>query len=177
MTARVTGAYERAVGVLVARLPGLDAATRRDVAATALAADTRLRSRAAELASLAGLLVELAARRQTRGRRGLVWLHGAVAGLVLAAAVTLARPTGTALVVVGVLLPAAALLVAHLDPRLAVAALVFWTWRLALADLDHAVDAVAALDGGLLVRWCAMCCGIAVAAHVARRWTRRDAAI
>jgi hypothetical protein len=81
-----------------------------------------------------------------------------------------------------VLVPAAALLLARLDPRAAVAVLVFWTWRLALADLDGAVTALASWsagldDGALLARWCAMCSGVALAWHVARRATRRDAAI
>jgi hypothetical protein len=185
--------FDCAVGVLAARLPGLDDGTRAEVAATARAGARAggAGNRVAELASLAGLLLELAARRQTRGRRGRIWLQGAAAGLAYGVATTailaVLGPTPLAVtvavtVVAVVLLPCGALLLARLDPRAAVAVLVFWIWRLALTNLDAAGAALGAWstgadDGALLVRWCAMCAGIAVAWHVTRRSTRHDAAI
>jgi hypothetical protein len=185
--------FDRAVGVLAARLPGLDDGARAEVAATARAGARAggAGARAAELASLTGLLLELAARRQTRGRRARIWLQGAVAGLAYGVATTallaVAGPapvavTAAATVTAVVLLPCGALLLARLDPRAAVAVLVFWTWRLALANLGAAGAALGAWssgtdDGALLARWCAMCTGIAIAWHVTRRSTRSDAAI
>jgi hypothetical protein len=188
-----TAPFDRAVGVLTGRLPGLDDGARAEVAATARAGARAggACARAAELASLAGLLLELAARRQTHGRRARIWLQGAAAGLgygamttALLAAVGSAPLAVTLAVTVTavVLLPCGALLLARLDPRAAVAVLVFWTWRLALTNLAAAGAALGAwtsgTDGGeLLARWCAMCTGIAVAWHVTRRTTRRNAAI
>ena len=186
--------FDCAVGLLAARLPGLDAVARAEVAATARAGAHAggTGARAAELASLAGLLLELAARRQTRGRRARIWLQGAAAGLGYGLATTAALAlvagsspiavTVTATAAAVVLLPCGALLLARLDPRAAVAVLVFWTWRLALANIGAAGAALGAWstgadDGALLVRWCAMCAGITVAWHVTRRATRRNAAI
>jgi hypothetical protein len=73
--------YDRAVGCLAARLPGLAPAVRAEVAATAIdSGRARGGSRLRELAALAGLFVELTARRQTRGRRVRVRAQGAAAG-------------------------------------------------------------------------------------------------
>jgi hypothetical protein len=183
--------FDCAVDALAARLPGLDDGVRAEVAATARAGARAggAGARAAELTSLAGLLLELAARRQTRGRRSRVWLQGAAAGLayglVTTAVLAVTAPvtvTVAVTVAVVVVLPCGALLLARLDPRAAVAVLAFWTWRLALTDLDGAAGALGAWssgvdDGALLARWCAMCAGIAVAWRVTRRATRPGAAI
>ena len=191
--AGASSGFDRAVGVLAARLPGLDDGARAEVAATARAGARTggAGARAAELASLAGLLLELAARRQTRGRRARIWLQGAAAGLAYGVGTTallaVVGPAPVAVTVAAtvaavVLLPCGALLLARLDPRAAVAALVFWTWRLVLTNLDAAGAALGAWSSGtdsgeLLARWCAMCAGIAVAWYVTRRETRRNAAI
>jgi hypothetical protein len=159
--------FDRAVGMLAARLPGVPGEVRDEIAATARDAGRR-GSRAAEVLSLAGLLVELAARRQTRGRALLLWLQGALAGLGYAAlVVALPRtpPLVTALLVV--LLPCGALCLARLDPRAAVAVLVFWAWRLALTD----VAALLSFDPQLVTRWCAMSAGVLLAWWVTRRST------
>jgi hypothetical protein len=147
----------------------MDDDERREIAGVALAGDRRGR----ELLSLAGLVVELRARRRTRGSRRRVRVHGLVAGMLYAAVVAALPVTAAGFAVAVVAVPTVALLLARFDPRAAVAVLVFWSWRLALSDLGAAVDAVSAWtlgldDGLLLARWCAMCAGIAVAWRVTR---------
>jgi hypothetical protein len=164
----VSGAgFDRAVGFLTARLPGLATEVRQDIAATAREGG-RSGSRGAEVAALAGLFLELAARRQTRGRRSLLWLQGALAGVAyagLVAGLPATPPLVTGLLVV--LLPCGALTLARFDARAAVAVLVFWAWRLALTD----VAAVVSLEPERLVRWAAMSAGVALAGYVTRRST------
>jgi hypothetical protein len=158
---------DRVVGFLAGRLPGLAPEARVDVAATARAG-ARDGSPVAEVLSLAGLFLELAARRQTRGRRSQLWLQGALAGLGYALAVAALPgmpPLLTGLLVV--LLPCAALALARFDPRAAVAVLAFWAWRLSLVDLASLVS----FEAEPVVRWCAMSAGVALAWYVTRRST------
>lgn len=177
---------ECAVRAIAARLPDLDDEVRHDVAGTALESMRRSgpAGRAGELAALAGLMLQLSSRRQTRGRLTRIWWQGAVAGalyaLVLAVAGSVAA--GAVVVLLGVAVPLAALSMARLDPRIAVAVLVLWAWNLALTDIGDAVHAVVSWstgvdDGLLLARWCLMASGVLVAWHVLRRATRAGAPI
>lgn len=183
-----------AVRAIATRLPDLDDQTRHDVAGTALESMRRsgLAGRTGELAALAGLMLQLASRRQTGGRPSRIWVQGVLAGALYAAATgtfgwLLAAAGGGALaagaaLVLGVVVPLAALSLARLDPRVAVAVLALWLWHLVLTDVRAAVHAVTswstgADDGLLLARWCLMASGVAVAWLVLRRVTRAGAPI
>jgi hypothetical protein len=151
---------DRAVGLVVRRLPGFDGERRAEVVATVREATTGAGpvTRAAEVASLLGLGLRLRARRSA---------HLLVRGAALGTAVAVL--TAFAPVPIAVVVPVVLLGLGWFDPRYAAAAAVVWTWRFVVAGVGE----VPATGVVLFLRLVAMATGVLAATAVTQASLRR----